>query len=76
MNNLKLTLIYYQVRAYNRAGSGAWSQPLETISGAGPPDKPRDPKGVVKSETVVNISWDQPINNGAIITGYLLQVSI
>ena len=76
------------MRAYNRAGCGAWSQPLETISGAGPPDKPREPKAVVSATqsaaakngggggtVVVTISWDAPINNGAIITGYLLQVS-
>jgi hypothetical protein len=30
---------------------------------------------VVKSGTLVSISWDQPINNGAIITGYLLQMA-
>ena len=69
-----LLFLSFQVRAYNRTGKGLWSEPLETISGAGPPDKPREPKAVVKSGTLVSISWDQPINNGAIITGYLLQV--
>ena len=63
------------MRAYNRAGDGPWSSPLEVISGAGPPDKPRDPKAVCKSGTAVNISWDQPINNGAIITGYKLELA-
>jgi len=65
----------FQVRAYNRAGDGPWSSPLEVISGAGPPDKPRDPKAACKSGTAVNISWDQPINNGAIITGYKLELA-
>jgi len=64
----------FQVRAYNRMGCGPWSQPLDTISGAEPPDIPHPPKVVTKSGTCVSITWDQPINNGAIITGYLLQM--
>jgi len=38
--------------------------------GAGPPDKPREPKVVVKSATALKVSWDQPINNGALISSY------
>jgi len=65
----------FQVRAYNRAGSGAWSPPLQVLSGAGPPDKPREPKAVCRSGSLVNVSWDQPINNGADITGYRLEMA-
>ena len=65
----------FQVRAYNRAGDGPWSSPLEVISGAGPPDKPREPKAVCKSGSSALVTWDQPINNGAIITGYRLEMA-
>ena len=65
----------FQVRAYNRAGEGPWSSPLEVISGAGPPDKPREPKAVCKSGSSAQVTWDQPINNGAIITGYRLELA-
>jgi hypothetical protein len=39
-------------------------------AGAGPPDRPREPKVVVKSATTLKVSWDQPINNGALISSY------
>jgi len=65
----------FQVRAQNRAGPGPWSAPLEVISGAGPPDRPKEPKAFAKSGTAANVSWDQPINNGAIITGYRLEMA-
>merc|ERR1719228_2377776 len=65
----------FQVRAQNRAGPGPWSAPQEFISGAGPPDRPKEPKAFAKSGTAANVSWDQPINNGAIITGYRLEMA-
>merc|ERR1719419_2216300 len=65
----------FQVRAQNRAGPGAWSAPLEVISGAGPPDKPKEPKAFAKSGSTASVSWEEPINNGAIITGYKLEIS-
>lgn len=65
----------FQVRAQNRAGPGPWSVPLEVISGAGPPDRPKEPKAFAKSGTCATVSWDQPINNGAIITGYRLEMA-
>ena len=61
------------MRASNRAGQGAWSPPLDVISGAGPPDKPKEPRAQAnKGGTSAQVSWEQPINNGAIITGYRL----
>jgi len=65
----------FQVRAQNRAGPGAWSVPLEVISGAGPPDRPKEPKAFAKSGSSALVSWDPPINNGAIITGYRLEMA-
>ena len=65
----------FQVRAQNRAGQGAWSAPLEVISGAGPPDRPKEPRAFAKSGSTASVSWESPINNGAIITGYKLELA-
>ena len=66
----------FQVRAQNRAGAGAWSSPLEVISGAGAPDRPKEPRAVAgRCGQVATVTWDSPINNGAIITGYKLELA-
>lgn len=65
----------FQVRAQNRAGAGQWSTPLEVISGAGPPDQPKEPRTFSKSGSSARVEWDPPINNGAIITGYKLELA-
>ena len=64
-----------QVRAHNRAGHGPWSSPLEVVSGAGAPDTPKEPRASAKSGTVASVAWDEPINNGAVITGYRLEIA-
>lgn len=65
----------FQVRAHNRAGPGPWSESLEVVSGAGAPDQPTAPSAVIRSPTVVALQWTTPINNGAIITEFILQVA-
>lgn len=65
----------FQVRAHNRAGVGAWSMALEALSGAGPPSRPKDPRAVARSGTAASVSWDPPINNGAMISGYKLELA-
>ena len=65
----------FQVRAQNRAGPGAWSSPLEVISGAGPPDRPKEPRAAAKSGSTATVAWEQPINNGAIISSYRLELA-
>jgi len=65
----------FQVRAQNRAGPGAWSDPLEVISGAGPPDRPKEPRAAARSGTTASVAWEQPINNGAIISSYRLELA-
>ena len=65
----------FQVRAQNRAGPGAWSEPLEVISGAGPPDRPKEPRAAAKSGSTASVAWEQPINNGAIISSYRLELA-
>jgi hypothetical protein len=65
----------FQVRASNRAGVGAWSMALEVLSGAGPPSRPKEPRAVARSGTNASVAWDPPINNGAQITSYRLELA-
>ncbi|XP_042900745.1 fibronectin type-III domain-containing protein 3A isoform X2 [Parasteatoda tepidariorum] len=65
----------FQVRAYNRVGAGPFSDPLEVVSGAGPPDSPRNLTATCDSSVTCRLSWEEPLNNGAAITSYQLQWS-
>ena len=72
-------ILIFQVRAVNRAGAGPWSDALEVVSGAGAPDPPSAPVAdVVKSGSGggVRLKWDCPINNGAVISEYVLQMAV
>ena len=57
----------------NDAGEGAWSEPLEVISGAGNPEPPVAPVCLVKSAHNILVSWKAPCNNGAKISEYRLE---
>ncbi|XP_046573068.1 LOW QUALITY PROTEIN: fibronectin type-III domain-containing protein 3A-like [Haliotis rubra] len=63
----------FQVRAFNRAGGGPWSDPLEVVSGAGVPDPPKAPQVNCRSPHSAIISWEEPFNNGAMISEYRLE---
>ncbi|XP_059174236.1 fibronectin type-III domain-containing protein 3A-like isoform X2 [Physella acuta] len=63
----------FQVRAFNRAGAGPWSEPLEVISGAGVPEAPRPPQVLCRSAHNALVSWEEPFNNGANISEYRLE---
>jgi len=63
----------FQVRAYNKAGVGLWSESLEVVSGPGVPDPPQTLQVHCKSAHSAVISWDEPVNNGATIIGYRLE---
>ncbi|KAK7020755.1 Fibronectin type 3 domain [Halocaridina rubra] len=65
----------FLVRGLNRIGPGAWSEPLEAVSGAGPPDAPHAPHLACKSPHSVHLSWEEPINNGAGIEQYIVQIA-
>ena len=66
----------FQVRAHNRVGFGPWSDSLEVVSGAGAPDPPQAPRVSCRSPTSVRIEWDSPINNGAIIIEYTVEMAL
>ena len=65
----------FQVRAHNKMGAGNWSESLEVVSGAGPPDQPKDPGVVCKAGGAI-VSWEAPISNGAIISEYQLEFAM
>ncbi|XP_070212952.1 fibronectin type-III domain-containing protein 3a-like [Littorina saxatilis] len=63
----------FQVRAFNRAGAGPWSELLEVVSGAGAPDAPRSAQLTCRSPHSALVTWDEPFNNGATISEYRLE---
>lgn len=65
----------FLVRSVNRIGLGPWSEPLEVVSGAGPPDTPHPPHLACRSPHSVHLIWEEPINNGAGIEQYNIQIA-
>ncbi|XP_049774284.1 fibronectin type-III domain-containing protein 3A isoform X1 [Schistocerca cancellata] len=68
-------LYVFQVRAFNRVGPGPWSDPLEVLSGAAPPETPSPPQVNCRSSQHVFVHWLEPVSNGATITDYRLEMS-
>lgn len=65
----------FLVRGVNRVGPGQWSDPLEAVSGAGPPDAPHTPHPATRGPHLVHLAWAEPINNGATIDQYTVQMA-
>ena len=65
----------FLVRAVNRMGPGLWSDPFEVVSGAGPPDAPHSLSIACRGPYAVQVSWSIPINNGAGIESYSVQMA-
>ena len=68
-------MYYYAIRAVSLAGMGQWTQHLfpDAILLAEAPDKPVLTATVDKQSVV--LYWTVPVANGAVITGYQIQVS-
>ena len=66
----------FQVRAFNRVGSGPWSESLEVVSGAGAPDTPNAPRVQCRGPNLAILDWNEPSFNGAMVTEYRLQLAI
>nr|CAD7591808.1 unnamed protein product [Timema genevievae] len=65
----------FQVRAFNRVGAGPWSDSVEVLSGAAPPDVPREPQVTCRSSHHALVQWVEPASNGAPVTDYKLEMS-
>lgn len=55
---------------------GPWSDSLEVMSGAAPPNTPNEPMVMCRSSHHAVIQWDEPSSNGAPITDYRLEMSM
>ncbi|CAF1284500.1 unnamed protein product [Rotaria sordida] len=65
----------FQVRAFNRAGAGPWSEYLDVLSGPGVPEAPRNITVECRTANSAIINWEEGVNNGAAITEYRLEWS-
>ncbi|CAF1136420.1 unnamed protein product, partial [Didymodactylos carnosus] len=65
----------FQVRAFNKAGAGPWSEYLDVLSGPGVPDAPRNFLVQCRAVNSAIITWEEGVNNGAAITEYRLEWS-
>ncbi|UJR13965.1 hypothetical protein I4U23_000968 [Adineta vaga] len=65
----------FQVRAFNRAGAGPWSEYLDVLSGPGVPEAPRNISVECRTANSAYISWEEGVNNGGTITEYRLEWS-
>nr|CAD7439983.1 unnamed protein product [Timema bartmani] len=55
--------------------AGPWSDPVEVLSGAAPPDVPREPQVTCRSSHHALVQWVEPASNGAPVTDYKLEMS-
>ena len=76
------TTRYYRVRAVSEVeAEGPWSQPMKgTVSmsetaTAGKPETPGELTATPNGRTEIELSWTAPIENGAPITAYTIEVS-
>ncbi len=65
---------YYQIRARNSQGPGAWSEPKNATTQADVPDAPVL-RATANGQTKIDLTWDEPDDNGADISRYELQES-
>ncbi|XP_023680192.1 fibronectin type III domain-containing protein 3B isoform X2 [Paramormyrops kingsleyae] len=65
----------FRVRAANEAGFGAYSDPTEVTTAAGPPGQCGAPLLTVRSSSCVLASWESPENLGVDISEYRLEWS-
>ena len=70
---LSVMLIYFVMLHFLLLQVGGWSESLEVVSGAGVPDPPKMPLLSAKSPHVAQVTWEEPVNNGATITEYRLE---
>ena len=70
------TTKHYRIRAHNSVGHGPWSDVASATTQADVPGKPvLSWSAAANGETEIDLSWLAPIDNGAVITRYELQVS-
>ena len=61
--------------ARNRGGLGLWSDPVPGKTASGTPDAPGNFRAKTLSDYQVELTWNEPKDNGEPITGYQLERS-
>ncbi|TWW71845.1 Fibronectin type III domain-containing protein 3B [Takifugu flavidus] len=63
----------FRVRAANQAGSGAYSEPTEVTTAAGPPGQCGAPLITLSGSTCATLTWESPEGSGTDISEYRLE---
>uniref|UniRef100_A0A671XC34 Fibronectin type III domain containing 3Ba n=1 Tax=Sparus aurata TaxID=8175 RepID=A0A671XC34_SPAAU len=63
----------FRLRAANEAGFGAYSEPTEVTTAAGPPGQCGAPLITLTSNTCVTLNWESPEGSGTDISEYRLE---
>ncbi|XP_071951252.1 fibronectin type-III domain-containing protein 3A-like [Antedon mediterranea] len=64
----------FKLRAFNKVGTGHFSDPLEVQTGCGPPEAPSELSVETRLlATMICATWEEPYSNGAEITQYRLE---
>uniref|UniRef100_A0A7N8XK43 Fibronectin type III domain containing 3Ba n=1 Tax=Mastacembelus armatus TaxID=205130 RepID=A0A7N8XK43_9TELE len=63
----------FRLRADNEAGFGAYSEPTEVMTAAGPPGQCGVPLITLTSNTCVTLNWESPEGSGTDISEYRLE---
>ncbi|KAF7646783.1 hypothetical protein LDENG_00182370 [Lucifuga dentata] len=63
----------FRLRAANEAGFGAYSEPTEVTTAAGPPGQCGAPLITFTSNTCITLNWESPEGSGADISEYRLE---
>ncbi|XP_029937889.1 fibronectin type III domain containing 3Ba [Myripristis murdjan] len=63
----------FRLRAANEAGFGAYSEPTEVTTAAGPPGQCGAPLITLTSNTCLTLNWESPEGSGADISEYRLE---
>jgi len=66
---------YYRVAARNRGGLGMWSEPVTEKTASGTPDAPGNLGATPSSDTQIQLTWNEPKDNGQPITDYEIERS-
>ncbi len=71
------TRYHYRLRASNTRGSSGWTSSVSaTTDAATAPGVPRNVTAAADGQTVINLTWEAPADNGgAAITGYQIFIS-
>ncbi|XP_038066684.1 receptor-type tyrosine-protein phosphatase mu-like [Patiria miniata] len=63
----------FQVQAVTSPGPGPWSDPIQATTSIGVPGPVRILNATERTETSITLVWEQPLQPGGSITGYIVE---